>query len=81
MFVIHFFFILTVLPASLLSKALCLHCQQHRFRIPTPADPQSMLLMAIPLTVLYFGGVLLCQLMPRHRSPYDDEPEDQPPED
>ena len=46
----------------------------------TPADPQSMLLMAIPLTALYFGGVLLCRLMPRRRSPYDEEPEDQPPE-
>ena len=41
----------------------------------TPADPGSMLLMAVPLTVLYFGGVLLCKLMPRSRSPYD-EPED-----
>ena len=39
----------------------------------TPADPQSMLLMAIPLTVLYFGGVLLCRMMPRRRSPYDEE--------
>ena len=47
----------------------------------TPADPQSMLLMAVPLTVLYFGGVLLCRLFPRRRSPYDEEPEDRPPED
>ena len=31
----------------------------------TPSDPYSMLLMAIPLTVLYFGGVLMCRLMPR----------------
>lgn len=31
----------------------------------TPADPYSLLLMAIPLTILYFGGVLLCQYMPR----------------
>ena len=38
----------------------------------TPADPQSMLLMAVPLTALYFGGVLLCYLMPRRRSPYED---------
>jgi sec-independent protein translocase protein TatC len=29
-------------------------------------DPYSMLLMAIPLTGLYFGGVLLCRYMPRH---------------
>ena len=38
----------------------------------TPADPQSMLLMAVPLTVLYFGGVLLCYLLPRSKSPYDE---------
>jgi sec-independent protein translocase protein TatC len=31
----------------------------------TPADPISMLLMAIPLTFLYFGGILLCRLVPR----------------
>lgn len=40
--------------------------------ILTPSDPYSMLLMAIPLTFLYFGGALLCKLMPRMRSPYDD---------
>jgi sec-independent protein translocase protein TatC len=39
----------------------------------TPADPYSMLLMAIPLTVLYFGGILLCHYMPRRRSPFDEE--------
>jgi sec-independent protein translocase protein TatC len=38
----------------------------------TPADPYSMLLMAIPLTVLYFGGILVCKLMPRAESPFDD---------
>ena len=38
----------------------------------TPADPTSMLLMAAPLTVLYFGGVLLCKYMPRRKSPYDE---------
>jgi sec-independent protein translocase protein TatC len=38
----------------------------------TPADPYSMLLMGIPLTILYFGGVLLCRLMPRLRSPFDE---------
>lgn len=37
----------------------------------TPADPYSMLLMAIPLTILYFGGILLCKYMPRSRSPFD----------
>jgi sec-independent protein translocase protein TatC len=31
----------------------------------TPADPISMLLMALPLTVLYFGGIGLCQLLRR----------------
>jgi sec-independent protein translocase protein TatC len=39
----------------------------------TPADPYSMLLMAIPLTVLYFGGVLLCRFMPKNRSPFDED--------
>ena len=37
----------------------------------TPADPVSMLLMAVPLTVLYFGGVGLCRWMPRLRSPLE----------
>ncbi len=36
----------------------------------TPADPVSMLLMAVPLTFLYFGGVLLCRWMPHRRSPF-----------
>lgn len=31
----------------------------------TPADPYSMLLMAVPLTILYFGGILICHLFPR----------------
>ena len=36
----------------------------------TPADPISMLLMAIPLTGLYFGGILLCRrLHAQPRSP------------
>ncbi len=38
----------------------------------TPADPISMLLMAGPLTALYFGGVLLCMWMPRGRNPFDE---------
>ena len=42
----------------------------------TPADPQSMLLMAVPLTVLYFGGVLLCYLFPKSKSPYDEPSEE-----
>jgi len=38
----------------------------------TPADPTSMMLMAAPLTVLYFGGILLCTFLPKNRSPYDE---------
>ncbi len=44
----------------------------------TPADPTSMLLMAVPLTGLYFGGVALCWLMPRASSPFDEDFEDEP---
>lgn len=33
--------------------------------ILTPSDPQSMILMAVPLIFLYFGGILLCRLLPR----------------
>ena len=35
----------------------------------TPADPTSMVLMGIPLIMLYFGGILLCHLMPRKVRP------------
>ena len=38
----------------------------------TPADPTSMILMAAPLTVLYFGGILMCKFLPKNRSPYDE---------
>lgn len=38
--------------------------------ILTPADPQSMLLMAVPLVFLYFGGVGLCKFMPRRQTPF-----------
>ncbi|MBS0210855.1 MAG: twin-arginine translocase subunit TatC [Planctomycetes bacterium] len=41
--------------------------------ILTPADPYSLLLMAIPLTGLYFGGVQLCKLMPRRGTGIDPE--------
>ena len=42
--------------------------------ILTPSgDPYSMMLMAAPLTVLYFGGILLCKFLPRHRSRFDEE--------
>lgn len=35
--------------------------------ILTPSDPYSMVLLAAPLTVLYFGGILLCRYMPSGR--------------
>ncbi|MCR4412085.1 MAG: twin-arginine translocase subunit TatC [Thermoguttaceae bacterium] len=33
----------------------------------TPPDPWSMSLLALPLTFLYFGGILLCKWMPKGR--------------
>lgn len=36
----------------------------------TPADPVSMLFMAIPLTGLYFLGIGLCRWMPRGQNPF-----------
>lgn len=38
----------------------------------TPADPGSMILLATPLTVLYFGGIALCRFMPRRETPFGD---------
>lgn len=38
--------------------------------ILTPADPVSMLFMAIPLTGLYFLGIGLCRWMPRGQNPF-----------
>jgi sec-independent protein translocase protein TatC len=35
----------------------------------TPADPISMLLMALPLCFLYFMGIGLCRWMPKNKSP------------
>jgi len=37
--------------------------------ILTPSDPTSMLLMGVPLTFLYFGGIALCKYLPRSQSP------------
>ena len=37
----------------------------------TPADPVSMLLMAIPLCGLYVLGIAMCLWMPRNRNPFD----------
>lgn len=39
----------------------------------TPADPISMLLLAIPLTFLYFMGVAMCKWMPHNENPFGDE--------
>ena len=39
----------------------------------TPADPQSLVLMAVPLTALYFGGVLLCKFLPRQKGAFEEE--------
>ena len=36
----------------------------------TPSDPYSMLLLAGPLTGLYFLGLGLCKWMPRGKNPY-----------
>jgi len=38
----------------------------------TPSDPMSMLLMAIPLVILYFGGIGLCRALPRSSNPFPD---------
>ena len=38
----------------------------------TPADPVSMLMLAVPLTALYFLGILLCKWMPRTKNPYEE---------
>lgn len=36
----------------------------------TPADPYSMLLMAVPLCLLYLVGIGMCLWMPRGRNPF-----------
>ena len=41
--------------------------------ILTPADPYSMLLMAIPLVFLYFLGIGLCKYLPSRRSPFEEQ--------
>ena len=41
----------------------------------TPADPISMLLLAIPLTLLYFLGIVMCRYMPGYNpNPFGDVP-------
>ncbi len=39
----------------------------------TPADPISMLLMAVPLTLLYFLGVGMCRWIPSPTNPFGEE--------
>ena len=39
----------------------------------TPADPISMLLLAIPLTFLYFLGIAMCRWMPRGENPFGED--------
>ncbi len=39
----------------------------------TPADPVSMMMLAVPLTLLYFLGIMLCKWMPRGRNPFNEE--------
>ncbi|GAB6165608.1 twin-arginine translocase subunit TatC [Thermostilla marina] len=38
----------------------------------TPPDPSSQMMMAVPLSCLYFGGILLCKFMPRRKTEYTD---------
>ena len=41
----------------------------------TPADPISMLLLAVPLTMLYFLGIVMCRFMPGYNpNPFGDVP-------
>ncbi len=40
--------------------------------ILTPADPLSMIMLAVPLSFLYFLGVLLCQWFPGNKHPFED---------
>ncbi|MDG1874097.1 MAG: twin-arginine translocase subunit TatC [Mariniblastus sp.] len=39
----------------------------------TPADPISMLLLAVPLSILYFTGIAMCKWMPRSENPFGDD--------
>ena len=38
----------------------------------TPADPVSMLLMAVPLCLLYVLGIGMCKYMPSGKSPFEE---------
>ena len=39
--------------------------------ILTPPDPYSMSFLAGPLVLLFFGGILLCKLMPKKKSAFE----------
>lgn len=39
----------------------------------TPADPISMMLLAVPLTLLYFLGVGMCRWMPTNQNPFGED--------
>lgn len=41
--------------------------------ILTPADPGSMILMFVPLTILYFGGIALCHYWPKRKTPFGED--------
>ncbi|MCL2742542.1 MAG: twin-arginine translocase subunit TatC [Planctomycetaceae bacterium] len=42
----------------------------------TPGDPTSMMMMGIPLTILFFGGIFFCWLIPRKKGLLDFDEED-----
>ena len=37
----------------------------------TPPDPYSMTFLAAPLVLLFFGGILLCKMMPKKKSEFE----------
>jgi sec-independent protein translocase protein TatC len=39
--------------------------------ILTPPDPYSMMFLAVPLVFLFFGGILLCKMVPRKKSEFE----------
>jgi sec-independent protein translocase protein TatC len=39
----------------------------------TPTDPWSMILLATPLTALYFLGIAMCRMMPRPSEPFGEQ--------
>ena len=39
--------------------------------ILTPPDPYSMTFLAAPLVLLFFGGILLCKLVPKRKSTFE----------